>query len=109
MNQPTATAPTEAPPSVTDRIERLSLEQALIDVEVANARTIDLTARLTEAHAEVAALRQQVQQARHVAGAMGATVPVASSLRSFVARPVKAVLRRVLPLEARTRIRQMVG
>lgn len=108
MNQPTATAQHEALPSVTDRIDRLSLEQALIDVEVANARAIDLTARLTEAHTEVAALRQQVQHTQHLAAATGA-VPVVSSLRSLVARPVKAVARRVLPLEVRIRIRQMLG
>jgi hypothetical protein len=118
MTQSTATAQHEAPPadtgrspseagdqSVTERVDRLSLEQALIDVEVANARSIDLTARLTEAHAEIAALRQPAQQLP--APTSGA--PAMSSLRSLVAGPVKAVARRILPLEVRIRIRQLLG
>lgn len=91
-------------PSVADTIDRLSLEQALIDVEVANARVIDLTARLSESHAEAQHLRQQVLE-------LNATPPASpsSSLRALIAGPVKAVARRVLPLSVRTRIRSALG
>jgi hypothetical protein len=91
--------------SITETIDRLSLEQALLDVEVANARVIDLTERLTAATAELRSLRQQVS-----------TVPVApsgpaglsASIRQMVAGPIKAVARAVLPLEVRVRLRAML-
>lgn len=41
-------------------LDALSLEQALLDTELANARVIDLTRRLQEAHAEVERLRRQL-------------------------------------------------
>ena len=42
------------------QIDRLSLEQALLDVEVANARVLDLTARLVEAQQRIATLNLDV-------------------------------------------------
>jgi hypothetical protein len=55
-------------------IDRLSLEQALLDVEVANARVLDLTARLVEANqriatisADLACLRNETEQVKVVA------------------------------------------
>lgn len=90
--------------TVSDTIDRLSLEQALIDVEVANARVIDLTARLAESHAEAQQLRQQVLDA--------ASAPSGNPfhrVRALVAGPIKAVARRVLPPGVRTRIRSALG
>jgi hypothetical protein len=45
-------------------MERISLEQALLDVEVANARVIDLTGRLVEANQRAAALRAENEELR---------------------------------------------
>lgn len=88
-------------PTVTESLDRLSLEQALIDVEVANARVIDLTARLMASHIELQQLRQQTVEV-----ATPPPVPPPTSLRALVVGPVKAVARRVLPLSVRTRIRR---
>ena len=88
-----------------DIIDRLSLQQALLDVEVANARVIDLTERLTASNAELRALRAQFT--------MSAQPPVAgsgftASLRRLVAGPIKAAARAVLPLDVRIRLRAML-
>ena len=45
-------------------IDRLSLVQALHDVEVANGRVIDLTQRLVSASAELAELRRDYEELR---------------------------------------------
>jgi hypothetical protein len=49
------------------QIDRLSLEQALLDVEVANARVLDLTARLVEANQRIATLSGDIDVLRHEA------------------------------------------
>lgn len=90
--------------SVTVTLDRLSLEQALIDVEVANARVIDLTARLSESHLETQQLRQQVLELSTLSSPTSA-----NSLRALVAGPIKAIARRVLPLSVRTRLRSALG
>jgi chromosome segregation ATPase len=43
-------------------LDRLSLTQALLDFEVANARVTDLTQRLIEASNEIAALRAELDR-----------------------------------------------
>ena len=45
---------------ITAAMDALSLEQALLDTELANARVIDHTRRLQEAHAEAERLRLQL-------------------------------------------------
>lgn len=45
---------------VESEIDRLSLAQALHDVDVANARVVDLTQRLIGAGRELAALREEL-------------------------------------------------
>jgi hypothetical protein len=51
-----------------DRLESemhsLSLEQALVDFEVANARVVDLTQRLVAAGEEIAELRRELETLR---------------------------------------------
>lgn len=49
---------------VVGELDRLSLEQALLDVEVANARVIDLTARLVEANQRSAVARSEAEALR---------------------------------------------
>lgn len=45
-------------------LNQISLEQALIDFEIANARVIDLTSRLTTLSKEVLTLRGQIEVER---------------------------------------------
>ncbi len=59
----TASSP-ERQGAVQVQLDRLSLEQALLDVEVANARVIDLTSRLVEANQRAASLREALDTAR---------------------------------------------
>lgn len=106
MSSTTASdTPAEAATPIVDTIDRLSLEQALLDVEVANARVIDLTERLTASNAELRLLRQQLAP---VAQAPAAGTGIVVSLRRLVAGPVKAIARAVLPLEVRIRLRAML-
>ena len=46
------------------RVAQVSLEQALLDFEVANARVLDLTRRLTELTSELLETRRQLDTAR---------------------------------------------
>ena len=45
--------------TLQSEMDQLSLSQALVDFEVANARVLDLTRRLMEAHGEISALRDE--------------------------------------------------
>ena len=47
---------------LSHELDRLSLTQALLDFEVANARVTDLTQRLIEASNEIAALRSELDR-----------------------------------------------
>lgn len=64
--QPKEATPVSAEPEaeLAQAMDRLSLDQALIDFEVANARVVDLTQRLIAAGEEVAALRREVEVLR---------------------------------------------
>ncbi len=46
------------------RLDAVSLDQALIDVEIANARVVDLTARLVESDRRVSELQTQLDELR---------------------------------------------
>ena len=50
-------------------LDRLSVEQALRDFEIANARTIDLTQRLVDLSHEVTDLREQLVAAQEALAA----------------------------------------
>ncbi len=60
------------------RLDAVSLEQALIDVEIANGRVVDLTARLVESDRRVRELQEQLDELRadnrRVAAEAAATV-----------------------------------
>jgi hypothetical protein len=62
------TGPAEWSPSDQERVENemesLSLEQALIDFEVANRRVVDLTNRLVEALEENRVLKRELELMR---------------------------------------------
>jgi hypothetical protein len=51
-------------PELDRELDRLSVEQALRDFEIANARTIDLTQRLVDLSHEVTDLREQLVAAQ---------------------------------------------
>jgi hypothetical protein len=55
---------------VTAEIDRVSLAQALQDVEIANGRVMDLTQRLISANQEVVELRRALDEARVAQGAL---------------------------------------
>lgn len=68
----TADAPSDSTPSseaddLRRQMDALSLTQALLDFEMANARVLDLTARLVEANSRVLGLQSEVDAARHTA------------------------------------------
>lgn len=50
--------------SLRKEIDQLSLEQALRDFEVANARVIDLTGRLISANSRIVDLQREVDEVR---------------------------------------------
>lgn len=55
----------DARPGVTaEMIDAISLEQALMDFEVANARVVDLTRRLTSLNQEFVASRTELETLR---------------------------------------------
>lgn len=60
----TARVAREAPGPLPTRLDQLSLEQALLDFEVANARVVDLTKRLVEASDELIRLRHELELVR---------------------------------------------
>jgi hypothetical protein len=53
-----------ATPPLPDRLDQISLEQALLDFDIANARVVDLTKRLVEATDELFRMRQETQVLR---------------------------------------------
>ena len=93
-------APARGGSSLTETVDRLSLEQALKDFEVANARVLDLTHRLTELNQELLELRSTHEQlriehnkvlARRAAPRAAAEAAASQALR--VVRVVKRKLR----------------
>ena len=66
--QAAADAPENADPDpraqLITAIDRLSLSQALLDVEIANARVLDLTSRLVESNQRADGLRAEVEALR---------------------------------------------
>jgi hypothetical protein len=55
--------------SLPSRLDEISLERALLDFEVANARVIDLTKRLVEATDELVGVRHENELLRREADA----------------------------------------
>jgi len=95
-----ASAPAGRTTSLTETVDRLSLVQALKDFEVANARVLDLTHRLTDLNQELLELRSDHEKlriehnkvlARRAAPRAAAEAAASQALR--VARVVKRRLR----------------
>lgn len=83
-------------------IDQISLEQALIDVEIANRRVIDLTARLTSLSSELKHARSRLHGGMvpelkyEQAGADERLRQIAASRVYRIARMFSPKLRRVL-------------
>lgn len=60
----TQTKESRSDASVKEEVDRLSLEQALRDFEVANARVIDLTRRLISANDKVVEFQRETDRIR---------------------------------------------
>jgi hypothetical protein len=89
------------PPGLTaDTLDRLSLEQALIDVEVANARVIDLTERLTESSAEIQRLRARLGHFRTITSSIVNRFMWLRTPNSTL----RIIARAVLPIRARRKL-----
>ena len=74
---------TEDTGTVQGELDGLSLTQALIDFEIANARVIDLTGRLLEAEAVAANLRGELAEMRSTYDALLATHESMKSSQAF--------------------------
>jgi len=79
----------------TEAIDRLNLEQSLIDFEIANARVVDLTGRVTALTSEVLRLRSelsllQIRAGQAEAEAEAARNHVADIRRSIAFRVARA-------------------
>ena len=79
-------------------LDRLSVEQALRDFEIANARTIDLTQRLVDLSHEVTDLREQLvaaQEAFAAARTENAAIRASATFRlAELSTKLRARLRR---------------
>jgi hypothetical protein len=64
MASPKVSSTTDQTPPVSVDLSALSLQQALIDFEVANARVLDLTRRLTTQNVEIVRLSNLVEEMR---------------------------------------------
>jgi hypothetical protein len=49
---------------IVDQLDGISLEQSLVDFEVANARVLDLTRRLTSLNAQLMETRTELEQVK---------------------------------------------
>jgi hypothetical protein len=92
-------APRGSAASVTETVDRLSLEQALKDFEVANARVLDLTHRLTELNQELLELRSTHERLRiehnKVLARRAAPRAAAEAAASQALRVARAIKRRL--------------
>jgi hypothetical protein len=74
-------------------LDEISLEQALIDVEIANARAMDLTSRLLSARRDLVSAQEQAKFYRDCVVALEAELDAIRSSRTY------AVARRVIDLK----------
>ena len=84
------------PEMVTEALDRLSLQQALLDVEIANARVVDLTKRLLDAHDEVKRRTFGLEQLGREHEALRAEVAAIHASRSYRLAVKLAETRRLL-------------
>ena len=85
-------------PELERELDRLSVEQALRDFEIANARTIDVTQRLVDLSTEVRELRERVvslQEALAASRAENTAIRASATFRlAELSTKIRARLRR---------------
>jgi hypothetical protein len=78
-------------------LDQINLEQALIDLEIANARVIDLTQRLNETSAELLRTRQQLGRAQRLIARLPIkSVADVNDLAHRAVRKAKSLVKAVL-------------
>ena len=82
--------------SLAEQMDRLSLEQALRDFEIANLRVLDLTQRLITATNEINSLRHQLESLRIEHSGLVAREEELSRSRVYKLARMVSDLRRVL-------------
>ncbi len=91
-------APRVTRPDLDADLDALSLDQALLDVEIANARVADLTQRLLEAGEQIRALNDAVEAERAGHAASAARLAQVESSQAYrlalKAHSVRTMLRR---------------
>ena len=65
---------------ILDDLESINLDQALVDFEIANARVMDLTGRVTSMSSELLQLRSEIGQAKLSASIADAAAKVAEEI-----------------------------
>jgi chromosome segregation ATPase len=77
----------EAPPpagtTLEQELDRLSLDQALVDVEIATGRVVDLTQRLVEATDVTRELQAEVEELKKARASLEAQLAEIRSTRAF--------------------------
>ncbi len=102
----TATGPTGADAS----IDRVNLEQALLDFEVANARVIDLASRVTNLSTEVVQLRADLGQWKlRCAQAETNVDNLTAALQAAQVPPPAAPLPASIPVRGYRKLRRMAS
>ena len=80
----TTTSDSREPTLDTDALDRLNLSQALRDFEVANARVIDLTARLTDTHKRLVNTQHELSLTRVHVGNLEAIISAHAGVAQLV-------------------------
>lgn len=98
---------------LTRRLDRLNLTQALLDFELANARVLDLTARLVESNKRVLTLQHDADAAHHeltaaCAGLDGARVDIAELQRRIADIESSTTYRAARKLGSLSRLRRFL-
>jgi hypothetical protein len=83
-------------PAVNEELDRLSLQQALVDVEIANARVIDLTKRLLDTSDELTRRTWAMEQLRAEHEQLRTDVSTLQASRSYRLACKLAEARRLL-------------
>ena len=83
---PQVTSAIEAP-DLEREMDRLSLVQALRDVEIANGRAIDLTQRLLEANEQILKLQEELKASTAVMRSLQG--PISAFKASYVGRVLR--------------------
>ena len=103
---PEETALTLNADELTRRLDRLNLTQALLDFEIANARVLDLTARLVESNKRVLTLQADNDSTRQALA--GAHTDIAELQRRIAAVESSTTYKAAQKLSSVSRLRRFL-